>query len=351
MVERKGSDLRLVVNHPVSGWVTLDCATTDTTSLSNEQVDVTKKSDMHWRRLKECGSRSMTLTSDGIVQDLAILDWLNEQYIAGSIITAGVQRVDLATNELVGEYLCSTFERGGDHNDAEKYSLTLESAGGVSVPGGAVNQAPVAYAGVDQISYQPTAVTLDGSAVDDGLPVPPSLTYAWSKFSGPGTVVFVDSTDPKTDCTFSATGTYVLELEADDSALTDTDQMEIIVYAQNTAPVVNAGGDDTITLPADAVLSGSAVDDGLPVPPSLSYLWTKFSGPGTVTFDNDQSPSTIASFSTDGVYVLQLACDDTDLTGTDTVQITVNPVPASNNWITHGGDAMVTIGGDNLTFR
>ena len=41
----------------------------------------------------------------------------------------------------------------------------------------------------------------------------------------------------------------------------------------NQQPVVNAGPNQTITLPAGATLSGSATDDGLPNPPGqLTYL-------------------------------------------------------------------------------
>src|SRR5262249_17348874 len=54
--------------------------------------------------------------------------------------------------------------------------------------------------------------------------------------------------------------------------------------AVNLAPVVNAGADQTITLPADAVLNGRITDDGLPVGGSLVARWTEISGPGTVSF-------------------------------------------------------------------
>ena len=50
----------------------------------------------------------------------------------------------------------------------------------------------------------------------------------------------------------------------------------------NQAPTVNAGGDQTITLPSAASLSGSASDDGLPSPPAaFTTTWSKVSGPGT----------------------------------------------------------------------
>src|SRR5262249_34532516 len=51
----------------------------------------------------------------------------------------------------------------------------------------------------------------------------------------------------------------------------------------NAAPVVSAGSNQTITLPAAATLSGSVKDDGLPMGATVTSTWSKTSGPGTVT--------------------------------------------------------------------
>ena len=64
---------------------------------------------------------------------------------------------------------------------------------------------------------------------------------------------------------------------------------------------MNAGSDQTITLPASASLNGTASDDGKPNPPgALTTTWSKVSGPGTVTFGNANALSTTASFSAAG---------------------------------------------------
>ena len=101
--------------------------------------------------------------------------------------------------------------------------------------------------------------------------------------------------------------------------------------AVNQAPVVNAGTNQTITLPASATLSGSATDDGLPNPPAaLTYAWTKVSGPGSVTFGSATSKASSASFSVAGTYVLRLTANDSALSGSADVTITVNPASAGN---------------------
>jgi hypothetical protein len=100
-------------------------------------------------------------------------------------------------------------------------------------------------------------------------------------------------------------------------------------FAVNAGPTVNAGTDQTVTLPAAASLSGTVHDDGLPVPPGLLNLaWSKISGPGTVTFANAAAPNTSASFGAAGTYVLRLTVNDSVAVGTDDVSITANSVAA-----------------------
>jgi PA14 domain-containing protein/K319-like protein len=96
------------------------------------------------------------------------------------------------------------------------------------------------------------------------------------------------------------------------------------------APVVNAGADQTITLPSSATLTGTATDDGRPNPPgALTSTWSMVSGPGTVTFSNPNALGTTASFSTAGLYTLRLTASDSALASSDDVIITVNAPPGS----------------------
>src|SRR6185295_6354594 len=143
------------------------------------------------------------------------------------------------------------------------------------------------------------------TASDDGLPNPPAtLTTTWSKVTGPGTVTFGNASARATTASFSAAGSYTLRLTATDSALSAADDIVVTVNATpNLPPTVNAGPDQTITLPAVANLSGTASDDGLPNPPAtLTTTWSKVTGPGTVTFGNVSALSTTASFSAAGSY-------------------------------------------------
>jgi hypothetical protein len=191
-----------------------------------------------------------------------------------------------------------------------------------TAPSDTVNIAPFAKAGADAAITLPAMVSLSGSATDDGLPSGSALTYTWSKVSGPGAVSFAASGSAVTTASLSMAGTYVLQLTVSDGHLTGTDTVTILVAPANTTPVVNAGADATITLPAMASLSGSATDDGLPTGSTLTYAWAKVSGPGTVSFAAPTSAVTTATFAVAGTYVLQLEASDGVLTGTDMVSVT-----------------------------
>ena len=90
----------------------------------------------------------------------------------------------------------------------------------------------------------------------------------------------------------------------------------------NRAPVVSAGPDQSITLPASAALDGTVSDDGRPntVP---TVTWSEVSGPGTVTFSAPAAQDTQAAFSTAGTYVLRLTANDGELTASDDVTVEV----------------------------
>jgi len=92
----------------------------------------------------------------------------------------------------------------------------------------------------------------------------------------------------------------------------------------NQPPGVNAGPDQTITLPGSANLVGTVSDDGLPNPPrALTTTWSKVSGPGTVTFGNANAVDTTASFSAAGSYVLRVTASDSALQASDDISVTV----------------------------
>ncbi len=119
----------------------------------------------------------------------------------------------------------------------------------------------------------------------------------------------------------------------------------VAIAPVNQAPVVNAGPNQIITLPASANLNGSATDDGLPNPPAaLTYAWSKISGPGTVNFGDATKAVTTASFGAAGSYLLRLTASDSALTGTADVTLTVNAAAPTGPQILPIADRSLELG-------
>lgn len=110
----------------------------------------------------------------------------------------------------------------------------------------------------------------------------------------------------------------------------------------NGKPYVVAGDDQTLQFPATVSLTGEVQDDGLPGA-DLTISWTKVSGPGEVTFADASQPTTTATFSEAGSYVLQLVVFDGELQGADDVTIAVlTEVPNDPPAEEEGGDETLT---------
>jgi YD repeat-containing protein len=92
----------------------------------------------------------------------------------------------------------------------------------------------------------------------------------------------------------------------------------------NQGPIVNAGPDLFLRDTAEvALLNGTVTDDGLPPGYAVHSLWSVVDGPGTVTFGNPASPSSTATFTAPGTYVLRLTADDALIASSDLVEVRV----------------------------
>ncbi len=128
----------------------------------------------------------------------------------------------------------------------DRIMITQETG---SVP----NQAPVVDAGMDQRILVSAALVLAGAATDDGQPpAPGTLTTTWSAVSGPGDVTFDDASATSTSARFSAPGTYVLRLEANDGELVGSDELTVTVDSPpppTSGPILLEAESGTLTAP------------------------------------------------------------------------------------------------------
>ena len=63
----------------------------------------------------------------------------------------------------------------------------------------------------------------------------PALVRVWAQVTGPGTTTFADPNAAATSATFSAPGTYVLRLSANDGQFTVNDDVSVAVNLSNAA--------------------------------------------------------------------------------------------------------------------
>ncbi|MCE7981970.1 MAG: hypothetical protein DYG89_12310 [Caldilinea sp. CFX5] len=218
-------------------------------------------------------------------------------------------------------------------NDGLVYEMSIPAAG---------NLPPTVEAGVSMTVTLPATATLEGTVTDDGLPNPPAtVTASWSKVSGPGTVTFGNANSVDTTANFSLPGDYVLRLTASDSQASNSDTVNVKVVVVNQPPVVNAGPDQAIEVGTLATMAAQVTDDGWPNPPhQVTLTWQKVSGPGTVNFTAPASAATTVSFSALGAYVLRLTANDSVLSASAEVTITVLP-PNSAPTVNAGGDQLI----------
>ena len=214
----------------------------------------------------------------------------------------------------------------------------------------AVNQAPIVTTGPDITTEQQSGIRLSATVSDDGLP-DGTLRYQWRKMVGPGSVIFSDASVLSPTVSVSEVGNYLLGLTASDGELEGNDALGLYVVASadNTAPVVNAGEDITVTAGNVFDLNATVSDDGLP-DGALTLNWSKVSGPGVVHFAKATQAETTVSIASPGLYVLRLSVSDGALSTTDELQVQVESVvdPAEQTAIriNAGGPAVSDASGD-----
>jgi len=159
----------------------------------------------------------------------------------------------------------------------------------------------------------------------------PTVTTIYRQLTSNPNQITTETLNPLTVQVIDGSQMMRQSLTLDRNTTLDFDFGSGIVIPVNRPPSVNAGTDQTITFPQTVNLAGSASDDGRPNPPgSLTLTWSQVSGPGTATFDNPNSPQTVAHFPAVGTYVLRLTAFDGDITSRDEVTINViteNPSP------------------------
>lgn len=203
------------------------------------------------------------------------------------------------------------------------------------------NRAPVADAGTDQTVRIGETALLDGSGSTDADG--DLLTFSWTLLSRPTGSSAVISDPTRVDPSFfvDIEGTYVSQLVVNDGTA-DSAPDTVTVSTMNSAPLADAGPDQT-ALVGDTVQldgSGSSDADG----DALMFSWSFFSLPPGSAAMLSNTTSIMPTFDVDlaGSYVAQLVVNDgSSSSPPDAVSIsTVNSIPVANA----GPDQAVTTG-------
>lgn len=131
MVAQTGRDA-LIKIYNGSSYVTIGGLTVQNMSLNSTPVDVTDiESPNQWREiLANGGTKSMTMTGNGIFKDSASEELARATFFTGALVN--MQFVMPGQGTYQGSFLVQTIQYAGGVNVAATYNATFESAGEIT---------------------------------------------------------------------------------------------------------------------------------------------------------------------------------------------------------------------------
>ena len=265
---------------------------------------------------------SLTLLGSGSDPDGSITAYQWTLLTAPSGGSPVIVNVPQATTLITNLIVAGTYQfqlRVTDNQGATGTSVAIVTVNS------AANQPPVITASATSpITLPTTSSTLTGTASDPDGTITGVL---WTYISGPTTPSITSPTSLVSTITgMSVAGSYTVEFKATDNlGAISTTQIAILVNpAANVPPTVNAGVDQSITLPTNSVNLLAVAND--PDGTITGVLWNRVSGPTTFSITSATQLATSLTNLVQGVYLFQVrVTDNSGATARDTIQITVNP--------------------------
>ena len=231
------------------------------------------------------------------------------------------------TPDSAGTYVIQVLVSDGQTQHTDSLEIHVEEN---------INLAPVANAGPDQAFDEPgSIVMLDGLGSTD--PEGDSLLYSWTFASLPAgsSALLIGADSPTPSFTPDIPGDYVAQLIVNDGAQNSlTADTVTISVSTNSAPVANAGEDQSIILGETIALNGDESFD--PNGDSITYQWSVTSAPNdaSTSFNNESAASPNLSVDKAGEYLVQLVVNDGALDHTDTMMVDVTDGDLDNDGLT-----------------
>ncbi len=128
MAAQKGRSFLLQIDDGASGFLSLAACRANGMTLNNAEVDITTKSSANWKTLLDDGGvKSMTISASGVFEDSAAEEILRTQSFANALRTYKLLFPNGDTLE--GSFLITSYERSGEHADAEMFNAALSLSG------------------------------------------------------------------------------------------------------------------------------------------------------------------------------------------------------------------------------
>lgn len=284
-------------------------------------------------------------------------DTLNYQLLNGPAamqIDSQTGLIEWIPDQVGNEDVTIQVDDGKGAIEQQSFSIQVDST---VVP----NRAPIANAGTDQTLFTNDTAQLDGSGSND--PDGDSLTFKWtitSKPSGSNAILSAQNTlNPY--FVLDVPGTYVLQLIVNDGFI-ESSADSVSITTENSAPVADAGSDQTIKVNEVVHLEGDGSHDvdG----DTLSYQWTIVQAPIDSQSTLSDPSSVMPEFIADkpGDYQIQLIVNDGQSNSAPDFIIltTSNSSPIANagadtsvfvtDIIQLDGSASTDVDGDNITY-
>ena len=219
-------------------------------------------------------------------------------FLSSTQLSASLAAADLASAGTPAITVVNPAPQGGTSNPLQLSIVTRPT-----------NQAPIANAGPAQTVGVGSTVNLNGYGSSDGNGSP--LTFQWTLSSVPAgsTATLNNPTSPTPSFTADVAGNYSVQLVVNNGSLSSS-ASAVVISTTNSAPVANAGFDQTAKIGVTVQLDGTRstdVDGNL-----LTYAWTLTSVPSGSAASLSSASSAQPTFVVDkaGSYTAQLVVND-----------------------------------------
>ncbi len=126
MAAQKGSAFLLK-----AGGTTVGGLRATSFTINNQEVDVTNKDSSGMRELLAgAGIQSMSISANGVFTDAASEETVRARAAANSIDAWSI--VSGNGDDWSGSFLVTSYERSGDHDSEEQFTISLASSGAIA---------------------------------------------------------------------------------------------------------------------------------------------------------------------------------------------------------------------------